>query len=57
MKLLGPITSKIAKDENYETVSHLEILDILLIHCNIVNNNYQQNSIASYTFVLNKSFR
>ena len=57
MKLLGTITSKIAKDENYETVSHLEILDILLIHCNIVNNNYQQSSIASYTFVLNKSFR
>ena len=57
MKLLGTTKSKIAKDENGETVPHLEISDVLLIHCNIVNKIYQQNSIASYTFVLNKLFR
>ena len=35
---------------------HLEITGVILIHCNIVNNNYQQNSRVNYTFVLNKSF-
>ena len=37
-------------------MSHLEITGVILIHCNIVNNNYQQNSRVNYTFVLNKSF-
>ena len=44
MKLLGDIKSKITKDENGENVSHLEITEVVLIHCNIVNNNYQQDS-------------
>ena len=35
---------KITKDENGENVPHLEITEVLLIHCNIVNNNYQQDS-------------
>ena len=35
---------------------HLEITEIVLVHCNIVNNNYQQDSRALYTFVPNKSF-
>ena len=43
MKLLGSTESKITKDKNDENVPHLEIVDIVLIHCNIVNNNYQQN--------------
>ena len=44
MKLLGRTTSKITKDENGENVSHLEITEVVLIHCNIVNNDYQQDS-------------
>ena len=56
MKLLESTKSKITKDENGENVAHLEITEILLIHCNIVNNDYQQNSRVLYTFLPNKSF-
>ena len=56
MKLLGNTKSKITKNENGENVPNLEITEIVLIHCNIVNNNYQQNSRFSYAFVPNKSF-
>ena len=44
MKLLGSTESKITKDKNGENVPHLEIVELVLIHCNIVNNNCQQNS-------------
>ena len=53
MKLLGSTESKITEDKNGEIVSHLEIFELVLIHCNIVDNNYQQNSRISYTFVPN----
>ena len=56
MKLLGSTESKITKDKNSENVPHLEIVELVLIHCNIVNNNYQQNSRILYTFVPNKPF-
>ena len=56
MKLPEGTKSKITKDENGENVAHLEITEILLIHCNIVNNDYQQNSRVLYTFLPNKSF-
>ena len=56
MKLLGNTKSKITKDENSENVPHLEITEVVLIHCNIVNNDYQQDSRVLYTFVPNKSF-
>ena len=56
MKLLGSTKSKITKDENGENVPHLEIIEVVLIHCNIVSNDYHQNSRVLYTFVLNKSF-
>ena len=36
---------------------HLEITEVVLIHCNIVNNDYQQNSRVLYTFIPNKWFR
>ena len=45
MKLLGSTGSKITKDKNGENVPHLEIVELILIHCNLVNNNYQQNSV------------
>ena len=37
-------------------MSHLEITEVVLVHCNIVNNDYQQNSRVLYTFVPNKLF-
>ena len=56
MKLFGSTKSKITKDKNGENVPYLEITEIVLIHCNIVNNDYQQDSRVLYTFVPNKSF-
>ena len=56
MKLLGSTNKKITKDKNCENVPHLEITEIVLVHCNIVNNDYQHHSRVLYTFVLNKSF-
>ena len=56
MKLLGSTKSKIMKDENGENVPYLEITEVVLIYCNVVNNSCQQNSIVLYTFVSNKSF-
>ena len=57
MKLLGSTKSKITKDKkNGEKVPYLEITEVVLIHCNIVNNSYEQNSRVLYTFVPNKSF-
>ena len=56
MKLLGSTESKITKDKNGENVPHLEIVELVLIHCNLVNNNYQQNSRILYTFIPNKPF-
>ena len=56
MKLLGSTKNKITKDKNGENVPHLEITEVILVHCNIVNNYYQQDSRILYTFVPNKPF-
>ena len=56
MKLLGSTESKITKDKNSENVAYLEITEVLLVHCNIANNDYQQDSRALYIFVPNKPF-
>ena len=56
MKLFGSTKSKIYKNENGENVSHLETTEVVLVHCNIVNNNYQQNSRVLHAFIPNKSF-
>ena len=56
MKLLGSIKSKITKDKNGKNVPHLKITEVALVHCNIVNNSYQQSSIVLYTFIPSKSF-
>ena len=50
MKLLGSTGNKIAKDKNGENVPHLEITEVVLAHCNMVNNDYQQDSRVLYTF-------
>ena len=57
MKLLGSAEIKITKNKIGENVPHLEIAELLLIHCNLANNNYQQNSRILYTFVPDKPFR
>ena len=56
MKLLGSTKSKITKDKNGENTPHLKINEAILVQCNIVNNDYLQNSRVLYTFVPNKSF-
>ena len=56
MKLLESTLNKINKDKNGENVPHLEIVEVVLIHCNLVNNDYQQNSRILYTFVPNETF-
>ena len=56
MKLLGSAESKITKGKNGENVPHLEVVELVLVRCNIVNNDYQQDSRILYTFVPNKTF-
>ena len=55
MKLLGSTKSKTTKSKNPENVPNLEITEVVLVNCNIVNNNYHQNSKVLYTFIPNKS--
>ena len=56
MKLIGSTEIKITKDKNGENVPHLEIIEVVLVHGNMLNNDYQQDSRVLYTFVPNKSF-
>ena len=56
MKLHGSTENKITKNKNVENVQHLEITEVVLVHCDIVNNYYQQDSRVLYTFVPNKPF-
>ena len=56
MKLLGSTKSKIAKNETGENVPNLEITEVVLVNCNIVKDDYQQNSRVLHTFISNKSF-
>ena len=56
MKLLERPKSKITKDKNSENLPRLEITELVLIHCNIVNNDYQEDSRVLYKFVPNKEF-
>ena len=56
MKLLGNTECKVTKDKDGENVPHLEIVELVLVHCNIISNNYQRDSRILYTFVPNKPF-
>ena len=56
MKLLGSTENNITKDKNSKNVPHLEIIEVVLVHCYIVNNDYQQDSRVLYKFVPNKPF-
>ena len=56
MKLLGSITNSIDKDKDGDLVPKLESVDLVLVHCNLVNNSYQQASKVLFTFVPNKKY-
>ena len=56
MKLLGSTKNEITKNKNGENVPHLAVTEVVLVHCNVVNNDYQQDSTVLYTFVPNKPF-
>ena len=47
----------IKKDKNDKNVSHLKITETVLVHCNVFQNDYQQDSRFLYTFVPDKPFR
>ena len=56
MKVFGSTKSNITKDKNGENVPRLEITEVVLVHCNIVNSNYQKDSRVLCTFVPSKIF-
>ena len=56
MKLLGRTKKDVDQDKNGEDVQKLESVEVVLVHCNLVNNNYQQASKVLFTFVPNKQF-
>ena len=56
MKLLGSTKDIIDADKNRESVPKLENVEVILVHCNLVNNSYQQHSRLLFTFVPNKQY-
>ena len=56
MKLLGSSKKVIDKDKNSENVPKLEFVDVVLVHCNLVKNDYQHISKVLFTFVPDKKF-
>ena len=56
MKLLGSTRDTIDADKNCENVPRIENVEVVLVHCNLVNNSYQQASRVLFTFVPNKRY-
>ena len=56
MKLLGSTKKVVDKDKNGENVPKLESAEIVLVHCNLVKNDYQHTSKVLFSFVPNKKF-
>ena len=56
MKLLGNTRKDVDQDKDGEDVPRLESVEVVLLHCNLVNSNYQQTSKVLFTFVPNKQF-
>ena len=56
MKLLGSIKKDVDQDKDGKDVPKLESVEVVLVHCNLVNNNYQQTSKVLFTFAPNKQF-
>ena len=56
MKLLGSTKKDVDQDKDGGHVLKLESVEVVLVHCNLVNNNYEQTSKVLFTFVSNKQF-
>ena len=56
MKLLRSTKKDVDQDKDGEDVPNLESVEVFLVHCNLVNNNYQHTSKVLFTFVPNKQF-
>ena len=56
MRLLGSTKKYVDPDKNSENVPKLESLEVVLVHCNLVKNDYQHTSKVSFSFVPNKQF-
>ena len=56
MKLLGSTKTDVGKDKNGEIVPKLESVEVVLVHCNLVKNDYQHISKVLFSFVPNKQF-
>ena len=56
MKLIGSTKNKIVRNKNGENVQHLEITETVLVHCDIVNNDYHEDSRVLYRYIPNKPF-
>ena len=56
IKLLGSTKRNVDKDTDGEDVPKPEYVEVVLLHCNLINNNYQQASTVLFTFVPNKQF-
>ena len=56
MNLIGSTKNKITKNKNSENASYLDIAELVLVHCNIFDNDYQWDWRVVYTFVSNKPF-
>ena len=56
MALLASAESNLTKDKNGENVPRLEVVELVLVHCHLVNNDYQQDSRILYAFATNKTF-
>ena len=56
MKLFGSTKKLIEKTKNWENVPSLEVAEVVLVQCNLVDNQYQQKSQLLYTFTPNKSY-
>ena len=44
MKLLGSNESKMTKNRNGENVPHLEVVELVLVYCKIINYNHQRDN-------------
>ena len=56
MKLLGSRNKDADQDKDRIDIPRLESVEVVLVHCNLENNNYQQASTVLFTFVSNKQF-
>ena len=56
MKLLESAKKDVDKDKDGENVPKLESVEVVLVHCNLVKNDYQHSSKVLFSFVLNKQF-